>query len=637
MSEDPIRNPLRERPFSEILDARYSRRALLGGMGKLGILAAAASIAKPTSVFAQESLSSASSLTFQEIAKNTSATHSIASGYTADLLIRWGDRLTADAPEFNPLTQSGAAQQQQFGYNNDFLAYHAFPLGSQSSTRGILCANNEYTSSYLMFPDLPYDDTIAMRTTKEQVDVEMAAQGHSIFEVQKTGNKWKPVIGSPYNRRLTPFATDFAVSGPAAGHVRMRTTEDPDGINIRGTFGNCAGGVTPWHTTLICEENFDGYFMGEATDEAETENYKRYGINDRHWYGWGRFYDRYDVAKEPHEPNRFGWVVEYDPFDPKRKPVKRTALGRCKHETATTTLAPDGRVVVYTGDDERFEYIYRFVSTHAYDANNREANFTLLDDGVLSVAKFYEDGSMEWLPLVLGQNGLTAENGFHSQGDVLIETRRAGDIVGATPMDRPEGIAVHPSRGEVYVSLTNNSRRTSANAANGRVNNIHGHIITLSPPNADHAAVKFSWQTFLQAGNPADSSDNALYPGEVSSHGWLSCPDNLTMAPNGNLWICTDGQPKTLQLNDGLYASDVSGRGNSAPKLFLTGPLGCEITGPAFTPDGQTLFLAVQHPGDGDGASFDEPTSRWPDFNPALPPRPSILTISKKDGGIIGS
>jgi len=637
MSEEPIRNPLRERPLGDIIEARYNRRELLKGAGRFGLAALFASALRPATGFAQEVQQSASTLTFSEIAKNTSHKHTVAPGYRAQLLVRWGDRLTQDAPEFNPMQQTGAAQQNQFGYNTDFLAFHPFPLGSRSSNHGLLCANNEYCSSYLMFPDLAYDDTIAMRTNKEQVDVEMAAHGHSIIEIRKSGDRWEPVIGSPYNRRLTPYATDMDIAGPAAGHPRMRTSEDPAGKTVRGTFGNCAGGVTPWHSTLVCEENFDGNFMGTLTDEREKDNYERYGMGMKHWYGWGRFYDRYDMGKEPHEPNRFGWVVEYDPFDPQRRPVKRTALGRCKHETATTTLSPDGHVVVYTGDDERFEYIYRFVSKGVYNPDDRAANFGLLDEGVLYAAKFHEDGSMEWLPLVWGQNGLTAENGFDSQGEVLIETRRAADVVGATPMDRPEGIAIHPETGQVFIALTNNSKREEPNAANTRLNNLHGHIIELLPPGKDHAAKRFEWHMFLRGGNPAVETDDAYYPGPVSEEGWLSCPDNLALDPQGRLWICTDGQDGTTGMNDGLFAADTSGSGYGGTRMFFSGPKGCEVTGPAFTPDGSTLFLSVQHPGDGRGATFENPASRWPDFDPTMPPRPSVLAISKKDGGVVGS
>lgn len=646
MTKEPILNPMRERPFADIMEARYSRRDMLGAAGKLGLAAAFAGLLKPAA--AQEMLTpqapmlqpqaAVSSLTFAEISKSTSATHTVAEGYEANLLIRWGDRLTAKAPAFNPLQQSAAAQLEQFGYNNDFLAYMPFPLGSDSSSHGILCANNEYSSSYLMFPDLPYDDTIAYRTTKEQVDVELASQGHSVVEVRRVGERWEPVVGSPYNRRLTPYDTAMAVAGPAAGHARMRTAADPEGKTVIGTFANCAGGVTPWGTVLVCEENFDGSFIGSVGEgHPEKANHDRYGMENRSWYGWGRFYDRFDMSKEPNEPNRFGWVVEYDPYNPKSQPVKHTWLGRFKHETATTTLAPDGRVVIYSGDDERFEYIYRYVSNGKYDPNNRAANSALLDDGMLYVAKFHEDGSLQWLPMAFGQNGLTAENGFNDQGDVLIETRRAADILGATPMDRPEGIAVNPHTAQVFVALTNNDRREEPNVANPRAMNVHGHIIEFMPPNGDHAANRFQWRMFLQAGNPAEADDAAYYLTAPSEHGWLSCPDNLAVDPEGRLWVCTDDQDETIHKNDGLYACDTTGAAAGQTRMFFSGPAGCEITGACFTPDGRTLFLSVQHPGDGDVASYAEPRSRWPDFRADIPPRPSVLAITKQDGGVIGS
>lgn len=634
--DDDILNPSTERRFADIVDARYHRRDVLKAAGIAGAFAALGSLLAPARSFAQTSLGSVTPLSFTEIAKSTSITHHVAEGYDAQLLIRWGDRIVADAPEFDPLAQTPASQLGQFGYNNDFLAYVPFPQGSDNSNHGLLCSNHEYTSTHLMFPQHKYGKS-QNTVTQAECEIEMAAHGHGVVEIRRQGAKWEPVLGSPYNRRMNMLNTKMDISGPAAGHARLKTKADPEGKTVIGTLGNCAGGVTPWHSVLVAEENFNYYFGGDPSKTSEAKNHERYGLGET-WYGWSRFHDRFDVEKEPNEPNRYGWVVEYDPYDPKRTPVKRTWLGRFKHETATTTLAPNGRVVIYSGDDERFEYLYRFVSTGKYNPNDRAANFGLLDDGMLYAAKFADDGSMEWLPLQFGTGKLTPENGFHSQGDVLLETRRAGDMVGATPMDRPEGIAVHESTGRVFLSLTNNSKRTEGNAANPRINNIHGHIIELLAPSLDHAATKFTWKIFLRAGNPAVAGDDAFYPSTPSAHGWLSCPDNLTLDPSGNLWIGSDGQPKTLGLNDGLYATTIDGEFAGATKLFFTGPTGCEITGPCFTPNGSTLFVAVQHPGDeADQASFETPATRWPDFKDGMPPRPSVVAITKKDGGRIGS
>lgn len=636
-ADTPRLNPTTTTPFESIVEKRYSRRGLLGLAAKAGMLAAMASAVKPAEVLAQATENAAPALTFKEIAKSTAATHHVARGYRTQIFLRWGDAITHRAPAFNSRKQNAKAQLQQFGYNNDFLAYLPIDPASENSKHGLLCSNHEYTSTYLMFPGLEMK-TAADSITKAQADVELAAHGHGTVEIKKGANgQWQPVLDSRLNRRMNPLETEISIGGPAAGHPRMRTKADPQASTVIGTFGNCAGGVTPWRSVLVSEENFNYYFAGDPKTTGEASNHARYGVADQTWYGWHRFYDRFNVNHEPNEPNRFGWVVEYDPYDPERKPVKRTALGRTKHESATTTLTPDGRVVVYTGDDERFEYIYRFVSDGKYNPADRKANFGLLDSGILSVAKFHENGSLEWLPLVYGQGALTSTYGFNSQADVLIETRRAADVLGATPMDRPEGIAAHPHTGQVFISLTNNNKREEGNAANTRINNIHGHIVELLPPKLDHAADRFEWSIFLRGGNPEETGDDALYGSAVSEHGWLSCPDNLTLDPDGHLWIATDGQPKSIGFNDGLYAAETQGERYGASKLFFTGPEGCEITGPAFTPDGTTLFVAVQHPGDGKGATFDNPSNRWPDFNNDLPPRPSVVAITRQDGGKIGS
>lgn len=641
---DTIRNPLTSKPLEEIIAERYSRRDVLGTAGKLGLVALLGAALRPRPSFAQAATASTAldtgALTFNEIEKTPmrEPMHRLAPGYDLRLLIRWGDRLQPDAPAFDPLQQSADAQLRQFGFNNDFIAYMPFPPESNSSTNGLLCVNHEYTLAHLMFPGLQ-EDTAKDHVTQDQVDVEMAATGHSVVEIRRNGDQWEPVVGSPYNRRISAKETDMHIGGPVRGHPRVRTSADPQGKVVRGTFGNCAGGVTPWGTVLVSEENFDGYFAGEAQNEREAANHERYGVGQETWYGWHRFYDRFDVSKEMHEPNRYGWVVEYDPYNPQKMPIKRTALGRFKHETATTVLAPDGRVVVYSGDDEKYEYLYRFVSLRKYDPVNRDKNLNILDMGFLHVAKFHSNGLMEWLPLKFGEGGLTPANGFENWGDVYIETRRSADVLGATPMDRPEGIAVEHKTNRVYVSLTNNASRTpeEVNIANPRAHNKHGHIIELTPPAGDHAAQTFHWKMFLRGGNPAVQEDNARYGGPVSANGWLSCPDNLATDQSGNLWICTDGSPKTVELNDGLYAAATSGDQAAIPRLFFTGPAGCEVTGPAFTPDGETLFLSVQHPGDTDGDNFDKPSTRWPDFDEKMPPRPSVVAITKIGGGRIGS
>jgi len=264
------------------------------------------------------------------------------------------------------------------------------------------------------------------------------------------------VVRSKLNRRITAN-TRMAFSGPAAGHRLVRTTADPRGAKPLGTINNCSHGVTPWNTYLTCEENFNGYFQVDAgaytAEQAELT--ARYGVGgDRN--NWATHDDRFVVTPgEPNEPNRFGWVVEIDPFAPHSKPVKRTALGRLKHESAYVHAARGGRVVVYTGDDQVNEHVYKFVSSRSWKSARAQGR-SALDEGTLYVAKFNDDGSGDWLPLVHGRNGLTAANGFSDEGDVLVKTRLAASAVGATRMDRPEWVSVDPNTGMVYLTLTNN-------------------------------------------------------------------------------------------------------------------------------------------------------------------------------------
>ena len=444
-----------------------------------------------------------------------------------------------------------------------------------------------------------------------------------------------------YNRRVH-VGTPMRLSGPAAGHRRLQTNADPTGTAAVGTINNCAGGQTPWGTVLIAEENFHGYFGGDPTKTSEALNYKRYGLKTKSRYSWADHHDRFNLEKEPNEPNRFGWMVEIDPYDPTSIPVKRTALGRFKHEGANATINRDGRVVVYTGDDQRFDYIYKFVSTGKFNPGDKAANARLLDDGILYVAKFTDDGILTWLPLVWGTGPLTAVNGFDSQADVLIETRHAADLLGATPMDRPEDVEPNPVNGTVYVMLTNNTRRKASqiDAVNPRARNKHGHILEMIPPgrgaDADHAATRFRWEIPLLAGNPKNAADGANYHPDVTEVGWLSTPDNCAFDTKGRLWIATDGAPKS-GVADGVWATDVEGSGRMLTKRFFAAPRGAELCGPCFTPDDRTFFGAVQHPADERNSTFANPTTRWPDFKNDMPPRPSVVVVTRKDGGVIGT
>ena len=636
----------RARALSEVAASRFGRRFLLGA----GAAYAGSTALVPATAATRKS---GSTLAFKEVPQVLDERDHVAAGYRADVVIRWGDAVEKGAPAFDPARLDGAAQAKQLGYNNDFLAFMPLPRGSRSSTHGLLCVNHEYTNTELMFTGFKEPNNGTTGLTRAQAEVDQAAHGLSVVEIRKRGGRWRVVADGIYNRRITGGGSSFRVAGPVAGHARLKTSADPTGTTVIGTLNNCAGGVTPWGTVLSGEENFNGYFIGDAGKTPEAVNHKRYGVSPWQNASWGRHFSRFDVEKEPNEPNRFGWIVEYDPYDQKSTPVKRTALGRFKHEGATCVVSADGRVAVYSGDDERFEYVYRFLTKGKFDATHRARNRDLLDEGTLSVARFDDDGTIVWLPLVFGQGPLTPANGFASQADVLIEARRAADLLGATPMDRPEDVETNPVSGRVYVVLTYNERRKPAgdpdtrqraHGANPRAGNRTGHIVEMIPPVSRasrpmHDADRYRWEIFLQAGNPAEAGGGTQYGPGVSADGWLAAPDNIAFDPRGRIWIATDGMPTQGKPGyaDGVWAADTTGPGRAVTKRFYATPRGAELCGPEFTPDGRTLFVSVQHPGEERGSTYDTPSTRWPDFTPGMPPRPAIVAITKAGGGEIGS
>jgi secreted PhoX family phosphatase len=650
-AENDGSNPSTNPTIGDIIAERLSRRDLMKGALAVTAITAAVSpmaLAAADQARAAEAANATTpAFNFAELAAGSDETHHVAEGYDADILIRWGDKVLGDAPEFDPHSQSATSQARLFGYNNDFVGY--IPLDGRSD-HGLLVVNHEYTNEELMFPGLGRQDTDAKFAgmTADLVAIEMMAHGGSVLEIKKTDGKWAVVPDSKYARRITA-ETEIAISGPAAGNDRMKTSADPTGTRVRGMVNNCAGGVTPWGTWLTCEENINGYFWGKAAAEGTSEDaraLRRYGA-PAEWFAWGKFHDRFNVEKEPNEINRFGWVVEIDPFDPASMPVKRTAMGRFKHEGAANIVNRDGRFVVYQGDDQRFDYVYRFVTAGKVDPDNRAANKDILDHGTLSVAKFNADGTGAWLPLVHGDDSvwLTEKFGFRNQGDVVIHARLAADLLGATKMDRPEDVEANPRTGKVYVILTNNTKRKpdQADAANPRAANPFGHIIEITPDNGDHAAATFRWEILVKCGDPSIAEVGASFNPATSQNGWFANPDNVAVDADGRLWVATDGNSASKTgRNDGIWAMETEGPLRGTSKLFFRVPNGAEMCGPAFTPDLETFFVAVQHPGEGDEddpkappATFENPSTRWPDFKPDMPPRPSVVAITRKGGGKI--
>lgn len=556
-------------------------------------------------------------------------------GYVASVLAPWGEPIGVPGrmPGWRPDAGDTAADQEvQMGMHHDGL--HYLPL--DGARRGLLVVNHEYTDEGLLHGD-------GMATwTAAKVRKSQAAHGISVIEVQQGRDGWSVVRPSALARRVTAY-TPCTLAGPAAGHLLMRTAADPEGRTVLGTVGNCGAGLTPWGTVLSGEENFPDYF---SCGDTPTADQRRWGAKREAVYRWPEFDQRFDARRHPNEYHRFGWIVELDPRDPAAPPVKRTALGRGVHEGAWVGVTADGRAVVYSGEDAVFEYLYKFVSRDRIAPGGAKANATLLDHGTLYVARFESDGSGRWLPLLHGQGPLVPANGFADQAEVLIKTRQAADRLGATKMDRPEWLAIDPTTREVYCTLTNNSSRgiganPGVDAANPRVNNVFGQIIRWKE-DRDLDATRFSWNHLVLAGDPANARPDAR--GNIRGD-LYACPDSIAFDSRGLLWIGTDASAADL------YQGEIAGVGSNAllacdtrtgeTRRFLTGPAHSEITGCTWTPDGRTMFVNVQHPGEPPGYRSDPATpakfSSWPNLPPGGRPRSATVVIRRKNGGIIGT
>ncbi|WP_298614279.1 PhoX family phosphatase [uncultured Thermosynechococcus sp.] len=620
--------------FGDILQCTLRRRDFL----KTALWGAAGLALSQVETRAATSFSS-SSLSFPSIYPNKDDKVTLPAGFNQGIVIRWGDALDNGANlDWNRLHETVTAveverQKRCFGYNCDFVGYVEAPQG-----RRLLVVNHEYTNPELMFGGFE------KRPNQWQAALQREAHGVSLVEIRPQGRGgWRYVKGSSYNRRITG-STPCEIGGPLQGHPLMCTKYDPRGKLVYGTLNNCAAGKTPWGTVLTCEENFHGYFGGsEAKLSGQVrELHKRYGIpSDRaDRYGFYLYESRFNIEKEPNEAFRFGWVVELDPLNPNRPAVKRTALGRFRHEAATTVVAPDGRVVVYMGDDTRFEYIYKFITKGKYNPRQREANWGLLDEGTLYVARFNENLGGEWLEIASIQGTQIIPNPalpdvFQADpGLCLINSRGAADALGATKMDRPEDVEWNPITKTIWVALTYNERRTAGDRANPRTENVMGHVLEMAEAGGNPTALRFQWQIPLLCGEPGAAASNRqllLYGQAVDKTvPAISAPDNFAFDMRGNVWIATDGNPSPsrLEKNDGVYVLNPFRR---EFKMFLSGVPGCEVCGPEFTPDNRTFFCAIQHPGEGAKSTADLPT-RWPYGDSVVIPRPAVIAVWRQDG-----
>ncbi|GAB3254296.1 PhoX family phosphatase [Kineosporia babensis] len=640
----PAPNASCEPSFQDVASAALSRRTLLAGGGALAAALAMPVVhAEGAEAAASGTWATKSPLKFTPIksVEATKDTFTVPKGFRWDPIIRWGDPLFKNSPAFDPTKPNAKAQALQFGYNNDYLD---IIVTNRAGTEALLVCNHEYTNRAIMFPPSASDadELEVLRTLK-------AAHGMAVVELKRRrrGGKWTYVQGARHNRRITAD-TPFRFDGPAAGSKFLKTKADKDGVLALGTFGNCAGGTTPWGTVLSGEENFNGYFKADPNARGS----KRYGLTDADSsYGWEKVDPRFDATKDGYqnEPNRFGWIVEIDPTDPKSTPVKHTAMGRMKHEGANIRVDSDGTVVAYMGDDERFDYLYKFVAKNKYRKGDsraaRKHNLKLLSEGDLFVAKFtgemQEDnanlGSGTWIPLT--KNGKSAVKGF-SHEEVLVFTREAADAVKATPMDRCEDVEPSLKTGKVYVACTNNTNRGAdgkpgPDAANPVKGNKNGHIIEITERRNQADATRFEWNLFMVCGDNGEAGTYfAGWDGPVAP---ISCPDNVAFDSAGNLWISTDGQPGTISKNDGLFRVPVAGKERGHLVQFLAVPVEAETCGPVVHDKDGSVFVAVQHPGE-DG-TWEEQHSYFPDYlsKAGKPvkgnwrgPRPSVVQVTRK-------
>ncbi len=600
--------------FDKVVESAISRRGFMGGVLAFG--SGAAAFGSGLLGSAGKAAAAGSAFPFEPIGIATDFDIHVPAGYTWKPLVRWGDPLFSDAADaYSPKTGVSAAMADKvFGENTDGM--ELFEVDGKE----VIAVNSEYANPEINLPEA----SEGTPQSAEEVMLLKNIQGVTIMEVANTGNGYEVVVDSPYNRRIT-HDTQMTMDGPAAGSALVQTKADPEGMSPKGTMNNCGSGKTLWGTYLTCEENFNGYF-GATGDYAVTKDLERYGIGGEARYAYEKFDARFDLTQEPNEPNRHGWVTEIDPTDPASTPVKHTALGRFKHENAEMVQAADGRVVVYMGDDERGEFIYKYVSNGTWAEG--QPTDGLLSDGTLYVARFNDDQTGEWLALTSETTGMPIE-------EVLVFSRMAGSKVGATTMDRPEWITANPMKAEVYCALTNNKNRgvkpnaggdeTPVNGPNPRETNNYGQIVRWAPEGGDHGTTAFTWDLYVMAGNPTVYDNTYGGSENITEGNMFNSPDGMAFDTTGLLWIQTDGEDS----NEGEYA----GMGNNQMLVgdpetgeiarFLTAPNGAEVTGLCWSADRKVAFVGIQHPG-----------GSWPDGHGK--PRSSVIAVWREDGATIG-
>ncbi|GAA6142632.1 PhoX family phosphatase [Hydrogenophaga sp. 5NK40-0174] len=706
-------NPTDNPSIAEVLQARLSRRGLLrSAVGAAGLGSLAATGLAGCATQGSGPMAPADKLGFNPVAKSLADAVVVPEGYTAEVVYALGDPLTASTAAFKN-DGTDTAFEQRAGDHHDGMEWFGLDAQGRPSdaavARGLIAMNHEATTDEELTSFFLHSDggTAKLPRPPAEVDKELMIHGLSVVEMQTDGQRWAYQQASPFNRRITTMS-EAEIHGAARGSEHLVTRYDTTGTKARGTLNNCGAGRTPWGTFVSGEENWFGYFHRDEKDDAARSNDKqvtglnRYGRKagkaSRHgWESAGKE-DRFArwnnsasgaSAREDYrnEMNTFGYVVEIDPYDSKAALRKRTSLGRLGHENITFARPSAGKpVVAYMGDDARGEYIYKFVSdarwnpADASGANRLAAGDKYLNKGVLYVARFNDDGTGAWVELSLKNPAVAGDQsfGFKSDADIAVFTRLAADAVGATKMDRPEWAGVNPKNGEVYITLTNNSKRTAeaTDSANPRFytdmkggkeqqGNVNGHIIRLAEAQPHDSA--FRWDIFLFA-SEAGADRGSVNLSGLTEENDLSSPDGLVFSKaSGICWIETDDGAYTDKTNCMLLAALPGQVGDGAEKVlthgdrqvrthvgkaqttatfrrFLVGPKGSEITGITETPDGRALFINIQHPGEktrmadvGDPAKYQ---SQWPanaGYGAGQRPRSATIVITRKDGGVVGA
>lgn len=514
----------------------------------------------------------------------------VSRNYRRDVLIRWGDRVTYDAPPWNPNVPATAAAASQFGWDAVTVAAVRPPAAADGVQRLVLVVAHPETHPAMMFPSL-----------RPMPAVEADMMGASVINLVAQAGRWVIADGGFQARRLTG-TTLCRIGGPMAGDVRLRTAQDQAGAFARGVLVPNGGAATPWGSVLFGE--------GDAAPVLAA---------------WRDLAPRF---AEANEGLRFGWVVEFDPLEPTSVPVKRTAPGRFPKAGLACAVAADGRLVLYMSEARQDGYLYRFVSSRPIDATDRAANEGLLDEGSLAVAQV-ERARLAWRPL-------------NPTPDALVDLRTAATAAGASAFDSPAGIAVHPD-GRVFLACRGNPARSpgTTNALSPRSVNTWGHIAEIIPANRDHASADAEGAVLILGGDPAQPGSSARYG--TGTRAWLAAPEAVAVDARGRLWIGTAqgngpaGLQRATGIADGVFVcGTASGAQRGVVQALYAAPRAARIGGLALSPDGMTLMAAVRTPGFEPGADFARPATRWPDFQPGMPPRSTVIALSRQAGGAFG-